>query len=401
MSNAARRYEPESRPVRGPRSPEPPASRRGPRRAAKAEQTETTARVLQVGSEVGSELGSNAGSEVGSDAGAVVRSEVPADVRSAPVAPAPKVRAPRGRAAGSERRDRGATLAIYLDGVRRHQVMSRQEEHEVASLFHETRDRKLGDRLVNANLRLVLKIALEYRGARSKLADLVQEGNLGLLHALQKYDPHRGVKLASYAAWWIRAYILKFILGDARLVKLGTTQAQRRLFFGLRRTRARLEGQNGAEVNNSQLAKSLCVSEREVEEMERRMSSTEASLEWPSRDDDHRLQDCLRIEGSGPDVEAETTELRGALHRELATFRATLDGRELVLFEKRILCEETTTLAEIAGQFGVSRERVRQLEERLKARLRAHLRGALGDAVPGGLERSRAHEPADDAVSLS
>jgi len=278
---------------------------------------------------------------------------------------------------------RGSPMMIYLRDVRRHAVMSREEEHEIAMRYQATGDDKLADQLVNANLRLVMKIALEYRTARGQLTDLVQEGNCGLVHAVHKFDPRRGVKLGTYAAWWIRAYMLKFILSNARLVKVGTTRAQRRLFFGLRRTRARLEGANGGEVATSQLAASLSVSEHEVIEMEKRLSSSEASLDWPAhKDDDRLLAECVGTETLGPDVQSETFELRAVLKRELESFGETLQGRELVLFRERLFCEEGTTLAKIADQFGVSRERVRQIEEQLKERLRVYLRATLGDAVP-------------------
>src|SRR5450432_2543970 len=221
---------------------------------------------------------------------------------------------PRPREVGVERHDGHSTMMAYLQDVRRHALLSREEEHEIAVEYVRTSDPRLSERLVTANLRLVVKIALEYRTARRNLLDLVQEGNVGLVHAVQKYDPHRGVKLATYAAWWIRAYILKFILSNARLVKLGTTQAQRRLFFGLRRERARLEGLDGEAVEARQLAATFDVSEKEVVEMERRLSGAEASLDAPGRGEDGdgrsrgealTAEDALR-----PDVEVETKELR-------------------------------------------------------------------------------------------
>ena len=238
---------------------------------------------------------------------------------------------------------------------------------------------------MTANLRLVVKIALEYRTARHNLLDLVQEGNLGLIHAVQKYDPHRGVKLATYASWWIRAYVLKFILSNARLVKLGTTQAQRRLFFGLRREKARLAGRDGTAVGAQQLAAAFSVSEQEVVEMERRLSAYDASLDWPTRgdDDERTLGEGLSAAATfRPDVAAESQEFNGILGREVRVFQETLTGRDAEIFNGRLACEDPTTLAEIAGRFGVSRERVRQIEERLKLRLQRHLRASLGDAVP-------------------
>jgi len=299
----------------------------------------------------------------------------------APVNPPP----PRPAAtSGVERRD-GSGLSAYLHDVRRHPLMSREEEHVIALRFVETGDERLAQRLVAANLRLVIKIALEYRSSRRHLTDLVQEGNVGLIHAVHKYDPHRGVRFATYSSWWIRAYMLKFMLSNARLVKLGTTQAQRRLFFGLRRERARLEGQSGATVETRQLASALDVSEEEVVDMERRLSSSDASLDRPARDGDAERSrgDSLSADVAlGPDVQTEEHELAAIVRGEVATFRQTLAGRDVTIFNGRLASEHPTTLAEIADQFGVSRERVRQLEERLKRRLRIHLRAKLGDAVP-------------------
>jgi len=276
-------------------------------------------------------------------------------------------------------------MAAYLRDVRNYPLMSREEEHLVASRLVETGDERLAQRLVTANLRLVVKIALEYRSARRHLTDLVQEGNVGLIHAVHKYDPQRGVRFATYSSWWIRAYMLKFMLSNARLVKLGTTQAQRRLFFGLRRERARLEGQSGAKVEARQLASALDVSEEEVVEMERRLSSSDASLDRPARDGDadHSRGDNLISDPvPGPDAETEEQELAAIVREEVETFRRTLAGRDATIFDGRLASERPITLAEIADKFGVSRERVRQLEDRLKRRLRIHLRAKLGDAVP-------------------
>ncbi len=284
-----------------------------------------------------------------------------------------------------ERFSRRAGLAAYVADVRRHPLMSREEEWRVAAEYATTGDQRLANRLVTANLRLVLKIAFEYRTARGNLLDLIQEGNVGLIHAVQKFDPHRNVRLSTYAAWWIRAYILKFILSNARLVKLGTTQAQRRLFFGVRRERARLEGAAGEGVNTQQLAAAFDVSEQEVIDMERRLSACEASLDTPARADmegGDRGKPIVMGEASArPDAQYEERELNEALALRVEAFRKTLTGRDAVIFEGRLANDSSTTLAEIAASFGVSRERVRQLEERIKSRLRAELVASFGDAV--------------------
>jgi RNA polymerase sigma-32 factor len=273
-------------------------------------------------------------------------------------------------------------LAMYLRDIRRHALLSRDEEHEVAVRFAETKDPKLGAALVRANLRLVVKIALEYRMSRRNLTDLIQEGNLGLLQAVEKYDPHRGVKLATYAVWWIRAYMLKFILGNARLVKIGTTSAQRKVFFGMGTVRRRLEARNGGKVEAKDIATALGVSEVDVTEMEQRLGSTEASLDGPAHreDEDSRLSrtstDCTGVD----DVLGES-ELRLRAGRAFRAFDARLTGRDREIFRRRLFCEAPATLLELANEMGVSRERVRQIEVRLKKRLRVHLETTVGPDV--------------------
>src|SRR5262245_55608269 len=171
-------------------------------------------------------------------------------------------------------------LAVYMSEIKRYPLLTREEEHELAVKYTKTGDVVAARRLVTANLRLVVKIAHEYRRAHRNLLDLIQEGNVGLLQAVKKYDPYRGVKLSSYAAWWIRAYMLKFILNNWRLVKIGTTQAQRKLFFNLRKEREKLE-QLGFQPTAALLAEKLDVPEKEVVEMERRLAAPEASLDAP------------------------------------------------------------------------------------------------------------------------
>jgi RNA polymerase sigma-32 factor len=273
-------------------------------------------------------------------------------------------------------------LATYLADVRNYDVMSREEEHEIAARFVATGDEKLAARLVRANLRLVVKLALEFRVSRRNLTDLIQEGNLGLVHAVQKYDPHRGIKLATYAAWWIRAYMLQFIMSNARLVRIGTTQTQRKLFFGMARARARLEAKDGEEVASGTLAAALSVPEKDVIEMEQRLSSSEASLDRPAHEkDDRDLMDCVSADLPAADAELEHQEASRLLRRALHAFGRGLTGRDRIIFRRRLLCQHPTTLATLAVDFGVTRERVRQLEKRLKGRLREHLETNCLEAI--------------------
>ena len=184
--------------------------------------------------------------------------------------------APAGTAALAVRDPMGA----YMAEVRRYPLLSREEEHELAKRWVETGDRDAGRRLVTSNLRLVVKLANEYRRGYQNLLDLVQEGNVGLLKAVDRFDPYRGIKLSTYAAWWIRAYILKYILANWRLVKLGTTQNQRKLFYNLNKQRRALEAA-GVEPTSENLADALDVSTQEVVEMQKRLAAPDASLQYP------------------------------------------------------------------------------------------------------------------------
>jgi RNA polymerase sigma-32 factor len=295
------------------------------------------------------------------------------------VAPEVLLDAEAATAPASSNRDRSSIIGAYLHDLRDCRPMPREVEHDVAVEFRATGDPRLSARLVAANLRLVVKIAKEYRRAHRNLSDLIQEGNLGLLHAVNKYDPSRGVKLSSYASWWIRAYVLNFVMSNHRLVKVGTTQAQRKLFFNLRKAREKLE-HRGLEVQPSHLAAALDVSEKEVIEMEQRLKSGEASLDVPSRGKGTSAsREFIAAPESRPDVNVEMREFKALLVDKLKTFGATLQGRDLELFHDRLCNEEPARLVDVAERFGVSRERVRQIEERLKRRIRDYLEDEIGD----------------------
>jgi len=276
-------------------------------------------------------------------------------------------------------------MAAYLREVQRHPLLTPEGTHDLAVRFVKDQDPRVAAKLVTANLRLVVKIAYEYRRAYKNILDLVQEGNIGLMQAVKRYDPYRGVKLSSYAAWWIRAYILRFILNNWRLVKLGTTQAQRKLFFNLRKKRAELTAM-GIEPSDAEVAKSLDVPESDVREMELRLSSSEKSLDAPVGDADGRSiarVDMVPSMSEGPESLMAGGELQALLKDRLAQFRKTLAGKDkdLAIFDERLVADDPLTLQELGDRFGISRERVRQLEQRLTARLRDFLREELGDAA--------------------
>jgi len=284
-------------------------------------------------------------------------------------------------------------LQAYLREVQRHKLLTPDEEKDLTQKFVKSQDPRTAARLVTANLRLVVKLAYEYRRAYKNIMDLIQEGNIGLMQAVKRYDPYRGVKLSSYAAWWIRAYILRFILNNWRLVKLGTTQAQRKLFFNLNKEKAKLSAM-GIEPEAAEIAKRLGVEEKEVIDMDRRLSSGEASLDAPVGDSDGRAVsrlDMMPSMSSGPDLALEQNQMDQILRDRLAEFRKTLKGKDIEIFDKRVYVpfdpenptgqDEPLTLQELGDKFGISRERVRQLEARLTHKLRIYLKQELGDAV--------------------
>ncbi len=272
-------------------------------------------------------------------------------------------------------------LRRYMDEVRRYEVLTREQEQEIAERFKRTGDPDAAYKLITSNLRLVVKIALEYKHAYKNVLDLIQEGNVGLMMALQKFDPSKGNRFGTYAQWWIRAYILKFLMDNFTLVKMGTTQAQRKLFYNLKREKARLE-QLGIEPDAKLLASNLDVREKDIVEMETRMrGGTEVSIHTPlsSSEDGGSLIDVLKDDDRGPDSQVERDELSKILSRKLAEFEETLQGRDLVIWKKRLVAEHPVTLQQLGDEFNVSRERARQLEARLLDRFKAYLKEQLPD----------------------
>lgn len=278
-------------------------------------------------------------------------------------------------------------LRAYMAEVARHPVLSREEEHALAVRYRETGDVDAAYKLVASNLRLVVKIAHEYRRTAFQLLDLVQEGNMGLMQAVKKYDPWKGVKLSSYAAWWIRAYIIRFVMENWRMVKLGTTQAQRKLFFNLSKEREKLLAR-GIEPTPRLLAKNLQVDVKEVEEMSARMAGEDVSLDAPLRGDDDearpgRMERVTAADATPADERIGDEELRRLFREKLDAFAKTVtDEKERFIFEKRLLPKEgetPLTLQEVGDRFRLTRERARQIEAKLTARLRDHLRAEIPD----------------------
>ena len=270
-------------------------------------------------------------------------------------------------------------LSRYLTEIRRFRILTREEEVEIAKRYHQFHNREDAYQLVTANLRLVVKIANEFARASKNLLDLIQEGNVGLMEAVKNFDPYRGIRFPSYAVWWVRAYIYRYLINNWRLVKIGTTQAQRKLFFNLRKESERLEVE-GFAPQPKLLAQRMGVKESEVREMQERMAQSEVSLDQPAgADDETRLIDAIPDTAWNPEETASQAEWRDFAHEKVEQFAATLKDKELEIFRIRLLSEKPPTLQEVGGKFGISRERVRQIETRLKRRLKEFLKEQASD----------------------
>ncbi len=272
-------------------------------------------------------------------------------------------------------------LQRYLAVIRRYPLLSPQEEYALAVRYREDNDIAAAYRLATGNLRLVVHIAREYqRQAHAQLLDLIQEGNLGLMEAVRKFDPHRGIRFPSYAMWWIRAYIIRYLMENWRMVKIGTTRAQRKLFFNLQREKARLEAE-GFAPEPKLLAQRLDVKEEDIVEMEQRLAAPDLSVDAPidGEEDSATLLDFVADTRATPEGEVVAHEYRQRIREKLAAFARTLKGKEQAIFTQRLLAEHPLTLQEIADQYGISRERVRQLESRVKHKLKDYLRREFTD----------------------
>src|ERR1044071_6135770 len=251
-------------------------------------------------------------------------------------------------------------LQRYLAEIRRFKVLSREEEHELAVQYKEYGDLEAAYKLVTANLRLVVMIAREYQKAFKNLLDLVQEGNMGLMEAVKNFDPYRGVRFPSYAVWWIRAYMIRYIMNDWRMVKIGTTQAQRKLFFNLQKEKEKLEAE-GLTPGPKLLAQ--------------RLPSRDLSVDVPIGDDDEStMLSFLPDSKQTPEEQFAEAQYHELLHDRMEQFAKTLKDKELVIYRERLLNEEPATLREIGEKYGISRERVRQIEERVKKKLKTFLK---------------------------
>jgi RNA polymerase sigma-32 factor len=279
-------------------------------------------------------------------------------------------------------------LQRYLAEIRRFPLLSREEEHKLAVEFKEFGNIEAAYKLVTGNLRLVVMIAREYQKALKSLLDLIQEGNMGLMEAVKNFDPYRGVRFPSYAVWWIRAYIIRYIMNDWRMVKIGTTQAQRKLFFNLQKEKERIEAE-GLTPGPKLLAQRLNVKEDEVVEMEQRLANRDLSVDMPiGEDEEATMLNFLPDQKHNPEEHFAESQYRELLQQKMEDFAHTLKDKELVIFRERLLNEDPITLREIGEKYNISRERVRQIEERLKKKLKTYLSKELDDVNGGKIAKT-------------
>jgi len=285
----------------------------------------------------------------------------------------------------------GDPFQAYLQEISKYPLLTKEEEKRLTKAYYETKDPEIAKRIVTANLRLVVKIALDFQKFwMQNFLDLVQEGNIGLMHAVKKFNPYKGVKFSYYASFWIKAYILKFLMDNWRLVKIGTTQAQRKLFYNLSKEKERLTAL-GFEPVPKLISERLNVPEKEVIEMEQRMGAWDVSLDAPVREDsEDSYVDFLASDEKSVESKVARQEVSTKLNKHLEEFTKTLSEKEKKIFHERMIAEEPKTLQELGKEFGVSRERVRQIEARIKKKLKNYLKERIPDVdmYPIGMEEA-------------
>jgi RNA polymerase sigma-32 factor len=265
------------------------------------------------------------------------------------------------------------TLDLYITEINRFSLLTAEEEFKLAMRLKKDNDMEAAQKLIVSNLRFVVKIAHEYRNYGFKLADLIQEGNIGLIHAVKKFDPEKGYRLISYAVWWIRAYIQNYLIKSWSIVKIGTTQAQRKLFFKLSQAKKQLETISKRNPEFSEIADSLGVKGSEVAEMDLRMGTRDLSLnEFINDDGDTSHLDFLTHDGDNQEVSLIKHEERSLVKRDIAGALATLNERESYIIQHRVMADDPLTLQEIGDKYNITRERARQIEKQaLKKVLKA------------------------------
>ncbi len=272
-------------------------------------------------------------------------------------------------------------LRRYLWEISKFTALSRDEEHRLATQYREAGDRDAAYRLVTSNLKLVVKIALIYHKVYRNLLDLIQEGNVGLIQAVKKFDPYRGTRLTTYAAWWIKAYIIKFLLDNTRMVRVGTTNTRRKILMHLNREKRELEAK-GITPTSKLLAQNLGVDEAEIRDVEQAMTGPDISLDAPVGGDDDgekRYIDTLHLMEQSVDEKIAHGEFRELLERKFKDLADTLSERDRVILNDRLIADKPQTLQQIADRYGVSREAVRVAERKLVSKIKKYMVDSFGD----------------------
>lgn len=256
------------------------------------------------------------------------------------------------------------TLDLYIAEINRFPLLTPEEEFKIAVRLKKYNDMEAAEKLIVSNLRFVVKIAHEYRNYGFKLADLIQEGNIGLIHAVKKFDPYKGYRLISYAVWWIRAYIQNYLIKSWSIVKIGTTQAQRKLFFKLSQAKKQLETLSKKNPEFAEIAESLGVKGSEVAEMDMRMGSRDVSLhEFIGDEGESRHIDLLAYDGDNQELALIKSEEKSLVQQNIASALTNLTERESYIIVNRVMADNPETLQEIGNKFNITRERARQIEK--------------------------------------
>ena len=271
-------------------------------------------------------------------------------------------------------------FSAYLQEVKKYPILTEEEEKELAIRLKETGDVDAAYKLTTANLMLVVKIAMTFKREWQNVMDLVQEGNVGLMKAVKNFDPFRGVRLSAYATWWIKSYILKYILDNWRLVRVGTTNARRKLLFNLKKEKERLE-REGFDPSTKLLAEHFGVDEGEIIDVEASIGAFDVSFDTPTHPDSPMTPGQSLSDGKSLEKGAEIGQFREILQQKIEGFKSELKPGEIEILEKRILSESPQSLQEIGDQRGVTREAVRQSEQRLLKKFRIYIEEEMPEAA--------------------
>jgi RNA polymerase sigma-32 factor len=271
-------------------------------------------------------------------------------------------------------------IQSYLNEINRYKLLNRDQEIELGTRIQEEEDQEAAYIMTTSNLRLVVKIALEFQRIwMQNLLDLIQEGNIGLVQAVKKFNPYKNVKFSYYASFWIKAYILKFIMDNWRMVKIGTTQGQRKLFFRLKKEKALLVEQ-GFDPKPKLLSERLGVTEKEVVDMDQRLANWDLSLDEPLKNDSNTERiEFINVESDSSEERVAKKEIEDILHTKVNEFKKTLNPRELDIFERRIFSDSPKTLQTIGEEYSISRERVRQIENNILKKMKAFFKKDMPD----------------------